>query len=202
MKPYMLKIKRQLKEYKLFPLLTVCFLILTYALLVFNGVLALLINLPLILVLFVIFIMIGIIFPLKKSRYRFSRYLVSPLVYLFTTVLVTLFCFSFNNSPTIFATQVIHGYSVICISFRENNTYRIDYSDIIGGDKIVFGKYKKNDTLILLDKSFIMGRFMVNDSIKIEEGKYLKNIFLSKEGKETYRRLNMYKDCESASIGG
>lgn len=199
MRRILAKITKQLKAYRLIPLLIVCAFVVIYCLLITNGILIAYSNNFFILA--VLVIVAGLIFTLKISDHRWVRYLISPLVYVVTSTFVASICFAVNHYPVRFATSVIHSYSEICISFSKNHTYRAQFNSIVGGEAR-YGKYTQNGRVITLDRSFTMGRFRVNNSMMIEDGYYLSNAFLSEEGEPIYGKIPMYNSCEDAGKGG
>ncbi len=197
----MKQIVSRIKKHGLYPILLLSIFSVLYCILIINGKLSLMLYTPLILLAFGIVSLIGLIFPIKIAHNRFLKYLVSPVIYSLTTAsIIFIFLYS-NNSPTLFSSGVVHGYSEICICFRKNGTYKIDYQHLVGGPTYKYGKYTKNDTLILLNNPVIMGRFMVRDSMTIE-GIYLKNAFANKNGEYIYRPTQIHENCKEIGKGG
>ena len=74
--------------------------------------------------------------------------------------------------------------SSFCIDFKENNTYEIRFNSILSS-KIVNGKYKMKDSLIILNHPIEIGRFKIRDTMMIE-GKYINYGLLNNYTGEKY----------------
>lgn len=199
MKQILATILENLKSYRLIPLLIICIFVVVYCLLITQGKLILYSHSLMILAAPII--LIGSICTINISSHRLLRSLISSLVYIVTATFIAAICFGVNHYSVRFAAGTVHSYSEVCISFSKNHTYRAQFSSIVGG-QVRYGKYTQNGTVITLDKSFTMWRFRVNDSITIENGHYLSNIFLSEEGKPIYGKVPMYNSCEDVGKGG
>lgn len=128
------------------------------------------------LVLFPIFSILTLIWPFNIFPSKISNFSISPIIYISAFFIGISISYTYNqlndHSPIILSTGYMDDDS-FCIDFKQNGNYRIRYHSIMQSF-VKFGKYRKKGNLIILKKEIEIGRFRLNDTMRIE-GKMIKN---------------------------
>ncbi len=166
-----------------------------------NGYLSLTIGLGQISITLALLFVLGLLFPFDYFKNVTLKYVTSPFLYLLTAIFLIFGASFLFSGKKRFALGMFAGYSESCICFKNNAIYTLTYGNLLGKSRLHIGRYKEQDSLLILDKKVSIGRYDFNDTLINEKYKVL-NVLINDENNKPYGSLNKYKTCEDVAKGG